>query len=94
MSDLLNQAQQIFPLLKMIVFVFLGLVAVLSLGVVTYIIHTTGGPVLRIVQWLCFHTPGTPPHPLLAGVSHGARLIVWAACLALGFWLLWHYFRG
>ena len=87
MMDFLKPLEQLLPMLKMGLYVVLALAAILALGVVTYVVRSTGGPVLRVLQWLCWYTPGTPPHPVVAGIAHGLRLVLWAALLALTCWL-------
>jgi hypothetical protein len=94
MGELLKSVEQIFPLLKLIALVFAALAGLLALGIVTYILHTTGKPLFRVLSWLCWYEPGKPPHPALAGVSHGARLVLWAGFLGLSLVFLIHLLRG
>ncbi len=90
MGELLKSAEQLLPMLKLIAAVFAGFTCLLALGVVTYILRTWGAPLLKVMAWLLWHTPGERPHPALAGVSHGARLVLWGSFLGLSFWFLIH----
>jgi hypothetical protein len=94
MGELLNFLQRImsvdiapwWPVLKWSGVVLIGVVILVALGLVTYILRTTLGPFVRVAQWLSWYTPGQRPHPVLLGISHGIRLVIWATVLGLGLW--------
>lgn len=90
MGDLFKTADQIVPWIKVAACVGGGLACLLAVGIIIYILHTTYAPLIRGVQWVCFYTPGEKPHPALAGVAHGLRLVIWAGVLGTGLWIAIH----
>lgn len=89
--NLLGPFEQWLPLLKLGVYGGVALAALMGLASVVYVVRSTVGPLLRLVQWLCWHTPGTPPTPLVAGIVHGLRLVVWSGLIAVFGWFLWSF---
>jgi hypothetical protein len=89
-SELLSGFNDAVPYLKGIAWalgVTLGLIAAAA-GV--YIVRTTVLPVWRVVQWMFAYTPGKRPGQLVAGFSFGARMLVWAALIAVAVVFLVH----
>lgn len=93
-TGLMDKAEQAFGLMKVLVIVFTIIAGVLTLGVVTYALRTTAGPIVTLCQWMCWYTPGEEPHPVVLGVSHGLRLVAWASLLGLAGYFLISSFGG
>jgi hypothetical protein len=73
---------QIFLLFKL-----LGLLlALIAFGAGIYALKTIFGPTFRIVQWLVGHKPGSQPSDVMAGASHGLRLLAWSMGVAFVIW--------
>jgi cell division protein FtsW (lipid II flippase) len=90
MFELLQNAAQIFFWAKIVFFVAAGLTVLVSVGILIYILNKTFSPAIRVAQWMIWYTPGKEPHPALAGVSHGLRLVMWSGVIGLGLWLAVH----
>jgi hypothetical protein len=93
MTELFNHFESLLPWLKLLAVVFIVLAVAVTLGVTTFTLRATCSPLGRVVQWLFWHTPGTPPNAVVAGISHGARLLFWATLLGLGVWMFVHLLR-
>jgi len=90
MSELLDSLQDILPYMKLAVWAMGAVLALIALAALTYIVRTTYGPLAGVMQWLVGYTPGEEPGEIARGISHGARMMVWAALIGLLGWFLFH----
>lgn len=80
--------EQWMPMLKLGGYGVVGLGVLTALAIVIYIVRSTTEPLLRVVQWLLWHTPGAAPSPIVGGLVHGLRLVAWSSLIALIGWFL------
>ncbi len=73
MTGLLDNLDKLFPFLKGACLVLVVVGMALGVAAVTYTLKTAFGPLVRVAQWLFWHTPGSRPNDVAAGVAHGGR---------------------
>jgi hypothetical protein len=66
----------------------LGLVA---LAAAVYVLKTAFAPFAAVLRWLFACRPGERPNDVVAGISLGARMLVWAAAVAAVVWFLYQW---
>ena len=81
MSELLNG-------LGNIVWIVAAALAVIALAAVVYAIKTAFGPLGVVLKWLFAYAPG---NEAVAGISYGARMLVWAAVVAAVVWFIYQW---
>jgi hypothetical protein len=67
----------------------IGIVLILGVFAIAAFVNaakTASGPVVRVIQWMVGHTPGQKPSDIVAGISFGARILVWAAVISSVIW--------
>jgi hypothetical protein len=62
--------------------------AVIALAAVVYALKTAFGPLAVVLKWLFAYAPG---NEAIAGISYGARMLVWAAVVAAVVWFLYQW---
>jgi hypothetical protein len=58
------------------------------LGAVVYLCRILGMPTLRVVQFMIGYTPGKEPGEVVKGITHGLRILAWAAAVGLVMWFV------
>ena len=62
--------------------------AVIALAAAVYALKAAFGPLGVVLKWLFAYAPG---NEAIAGISYGARMLVWAAVVAAVVWLLYQW---
>jgi hypothetical protein len=65
--------------------------AVIALAATVYATKTAFGPLAAVLQWMFAHKPGERPNDAVAGISFGARMLVWSALVGAAVWFLYQW---
>jgi hypothetical protein len=73
-----------------IVWIVVAALAVIALAAAVYAIKTAFGPCGVVLQWLFAYAPGER-NEAVAGISFGARMLVWSALVAVVVWFIYQW---
>jgi hypothetical protein len=90
-SDIISVLENIGPYLKTIALVIGVAIGLIGAAATVYMAKTTFGPLLVVLQWMFAYKPGERPNDIVAGISFGARMLVWAALISLVVWFLFQW---
>jgi hypothetical protein len=85
-SEVFTLLQNIGPYLETAAWVAGIALALITLACIVYVAKTAAEPFLVVLKWMFAHTPGERPNDIVAGISFGGRILVWAMLVALVVW--------
>ncbi len=94
MSELINTLEGVMAQAREIALVVVAVLAVIALAALVYAVKTALGPLAAVLRWLFAYTPGERPNDIVAGLIFGARMLAWAALVAVVVWIVYQWEFG